>query len=147
MAKKQNVSASSPMVTVPADTKPTGFYKLSSTPRGYKLFNYTCGVFMALGVWNGRGKVFQQEELTRFFQTKKVYTYHKGAGNLADTKTGIKMTKQGWEYFKNRLTGSEVGAKQNLPEAEMLAKAIKSGKMEKATANFAKNTTFSPITG
>ena len=141
----KNVSVSSPMVTVPETTKPTGFYKTATTPRGYALFNYTCGLFMAMGLWNGKGKVFQEEELTRFYATDSVVRHHKSAGNLEETKTGLKISKAGWEYFKNRLTGSEVGQKRFVPEAEAIAKAVKSGKLEKSTMHFAKSTNFVQI--
>lgn len=146
MSKSTNPSVAQPMVSVPETAKPTGLYKLPKTPRGYKMFNYTSGVLMALGLWNGKGKVFQKEDLIQFFQTDTVYTHHRSVGNLADTKTGVKLTKAGWEYFRGRLTGSDVGKRVNVPEAEALAKAIKTGKLEKATANFPKSTQFVPIT-
>ena len=147
MSKSTNPSVAQPIVTVPEDSpKATGFFKLSNTPRGTKLYNYTCGIFMAMGLWNAKGKVFQKADLTRFYRTDSVIRHHIGAGNLEETKTGIKMTKAGWQYFNGRLTGSNVGKRVNVPEAEALAKAIKSGKLDKATANFPKSTTFTAIT-
>lgn len=115
-------------------------YKLDSTPRGKALFTYMLAIMTSLGGFTASRKVMKKEAIRAFFQTGSALSHHTRNGNLEETKTGIRLSVTGWNYFSGRLTGSTVGQEVDKPEMEILAEAISTGKVAKKTARFSETT-------
>lgn len=120
-------------------------HALVATPRGKALFTYMLAAMSVLGGFTANRKVFKKESLRAFFQTGSAISHHTKNGNFEETKTGIRLTVTGWNYFNGRLTGSTVG--QNVDEKEMkvLIQAIEAGKMPEKTERYSLETKFKAI--
>ena len=125
--------------------KKTLGYKLEKTPRGKALFTYWLAILKNQGGFTPSRKVMNQKTLRSYFATGTVISHHLSNGNLEKTKTGVRLTTTGWNYFNGRLTGSTVGQEVDKPEMEELAKALKTGKLEKSTVRFPRTTKLIPI--
>lgn len=135
-----------PQVKAPVKVEvPTTLYKALVTPRGKALFTYWLAVMDTLGGFTSGRKTMSKKKVVSFFKGPSVINNHTKNGNLEVTGDNVRLTVTGWNYFSGRLTGSTVGQDVDKPEMEAVSKALRTGKLDKATERFAVNTVFVEI--
>ena len=103
-------------------------FRLEATPRGKQLFTYFLSVLDYNGGFTSGRKTMEPRKVSAFFNTSTAISYHTKQGNLEKTKSGIRLTVQGWNYFNGRIAGSVPGQKVEKSDMEALKALISTGK-------------------
>ena len=103
-------------------------FRLEATPRGKQLFTYFLSVLAYNGGFTSGRKTMNPKAVSAFFNTATAVNYHAKQGNLEKTKSGIRLTVQGWNYFNGRIAGSVPGQKVEKADLEAMKALIQSGK-------------------
>jgi len=121
-------------------------WRLDKTPSGKQLFTYMLAILKLEGGFTAGRKVMNPKNVSKRFDTNTAVSYHKGLGRFADTKTGIRLTVAGWNYFNGRVNGKTPAQAVIKSDIDILVKALRTGKMPEKAAVFATDTKFRQVT-